>query len=149
MATRVVFNLLGQSAHCPFLDHAHQLLVELSKTKQPVLVVANDQNMLEQLSELLWQKANEHFIAYGIEGEPTAGAAQVLIASTFEVPSKYRQLLNLSSKLPSEQHRFQQIVELVTDKDEAVEAARERYKHYRQQGFTIEHIKHDKFVIND
>ncbi|MFD1006966.1 DNA polymerase III subunit chi [Oceanisphaera ostreae] len=101
-----------------------------------VFIHASDQAQAEALDERLWQQPADGFVAHNLQGEGPRQGAQVIIG--WQVPQSGRAvLINLAPQAPDFARRFKQLVDFVPSDDEGKQQARERFKAYRQAGFTL------------
>ena len=101
-----------------------------------VFIHAQDKLQAELLDEALWQQPADGFIAHNLQGEGPPQGAQVVIG--WQPPQHGRAvLINLAPLAPDFARRFSQLVDFVPSDDEGKQAARERFKVYRQAGFTL------------
>lgn len=102
-----------------------------------VVVYCNDTNRLAQFDRLLWSFEPLSFIPHVSVLHPLAAQTPVLLtASAADVPASHRQvLLNLGQITPPGFTDYQRVVELVGRDAPGRQAARERFRHYREQGY--------------
>ena len=101
-----------------------------------VFIHAQHQAQAEALDEALWQQPNDGFIAHNLQGEGPPQGAQVVIG--WQPPKNGRAvLINLALTAPDFARRFKQLVDFVPADDAGKQQARERFKVYRQAGFTL------------
>ncbi|ART80859.1 DNA polymerase III subunit chi [Oceanisphaera avium] len=101
-----------------------------------VFIHAQDKQQAEALDEALWQQPSDSFIAHNLQGEGPPQGAQVVIG--WQAPKQGRAvLINLAPSAPDFARRFKQLVDIVPVDDAGKQAARERFKAYRQAGFSL------------
>jgi DNA polymerase III subunit chi len=108
-----------------------------------VLIQHGDRGELGRLDTLLWTVGNEQsFIPHEITSEAPRLTGVPVILNTGTGPSEpVDVLINLNTQLPSQPELAGRIIEII-DADPARRAAgRERFKAYRERGFSLE--KHD------
>ncbi len=137
MNTQVEFLLLDSNSQR--MDSAMASLSQLYEHYDRVLVIAEKRMYLEQIDELLWHNSSEQFITYSLDTECYSSSAAVLLTDKQPEGRRYPTLLNIDGDLPLNSEQFRNIVELVGADEHYKEKARERYKIYRQLGFTITH----------
>ena len=108
------------------------------RQKQKCIVYCQDQKQAEQLDELLWQLPNDAFVPHNLAGEGPVGGAPVEIC--WQAPSQFNRpvLINLTDNMPTFHQRFRHIIDFVPALDTLKAQARERYKHYRAAGNTLD-----------
>lgn len=92
-----------------------------------------EQSML--LDELLWTYKDISFVPHAVDrirsGEP------VLVSHTTDhVPDHTSVLINLGNAVPGDIRRFERVTELVDQTDAVKLEARNRFRQYREQGYT-------------
>ncbi|MBU3825524.1 MAG: DNA polymerase III subunit chi [Candidatus Oceanisphaera merdipullorum] len=113
-----------------------QLTTHFYRQGLGVYIHAQDQLQAELLDEALWQQPSDGFIAHNLQGEGPPQGAQVVIG--WQPPKNGRAvLINLAPKAPDFARRFSQLVDFVPSDDAGKQQARERFKVYRQAGFTL------------
>ncbi|XMR34886.1 DNA polymerase III subunit chi [Escherichia coli] len=101
-----------------------------------IYLLCDDQAQALRLDELLWQLPPERFVPHQLQGE--SGMAPVEIGYQ---PPKRRYApasINLATATPLFAGHFAQVVDFVPTDETQKQQARERYKHYRQAGHTLE-----------
>lgn len=103
-----------------------------------VVVYCDDTRRLTQFDQALWTFEPLSFIPHVSVRHPLAERTPVLLAaSTAEAPPSHRQvLINLGGPPPDNFSEFQRVVELVGTDRPGREAARERFRFYRERGFS-------------
>ncbi|MGL5039379.1 MAG: DNA polymerase III subunit chi [Aeromonas sp.] len=100
-----------------------------------IYLLCNDEAQALRLDELLWQLPAERFVPHQLQGE--SGMAPVEIG--YQPPKRrYARLINLANTTPLFAGHFAQVVDFVPTDEIQKQQARERYKHYRQAGHTLE-----------
>ncbi|MGO1247257.1 MAG: DNA polymerase III subunit chi [Oceanisphaera sp.] len=113
-----------------------QLTTDYYRQGLGVFIYAQHQAQAQALDEALWQQPADAFIAHNLQGEGPRQGAQVIIG--WQPPQHGRAiLLNLAPLAPDFARRFKQLVDFVPADDAGKQAARERFKAYRQSGFTL------------
>lgn len=101
-----------------------------------VVVYCDDTRRLARFDQALWTFAPLAFIPHVPVRHPLASRTPVLLtASATEVPASHRQVLvNLSDSTPPAFADYQRVVELVGTDAASRQAARARFRFYREQG---------------
>lgn len=89
------------------------------------------------LDALLWTFRDRSFVPHEIEPE-TEIACSVTIGHDW-TPSQFDVLINLAARAPAFYNRFERIAEIIGQEPQARDAARERYRAYREQGCELTH----------
>lgn len=102
--------------------------------QQPVFVHVDTMEEANQLDKLLWTYRDDSFLAHEIAHE--ASTAPILIG--MQTPaSAAGVLVNLTGQVPASLRQFQRIIELVFADPVVQQNARQRYRHYREQGLEL------------
>lgn len=107
------------------------------KQGHQVYINAESSQQLKQLDDLLWTFRDGSFLPHAVY---TAGAGDnlpVLLGHAVEPEGPSDVLVNLSSELPSFFSRFSRVAELVGGDAAQLDAARERYRFYKDRGYTL------------
>ncbi|MCC5854650.1 MAG: DNA polymerase III subunit chi [Idiomarina sp.] len=110
------------------------------RERQRILILCADQAQAEQIDEQLWQLPANAFIPHNLVGEGPPQGTPVLIAWTpLTTQTGHRTvLINLSQDVPEQAQKYRTVIETVPVADAAREAARARYRVYRQLGMTLQ-----------
>lgn len=95
------------------------------------------------LDELLWTYAQNSFVPHGIDGESPDPEAPVLIGCTPTLRNpddahKREVLINLTAEVPLFFSTFARVAEVVDQEESCKLAGRERYRFYRDRGYSLE-----------
>jgi len=125
------------------LDYACRLLRATQKKSAQVLVLGHI-GALKSLSSKLWAMAPTEFLPHCLAdaaAEVIAHSPIVFIAELgAKLPSsaaKSQVLLNLGAVLPAGFERFERLIELVGQDESDLQAARTRWKHYKDRGYAL------------
>jgi DNA polymerase-3 subunit chi len=93
-----------------------------------------------RLDELLWTYHDRSFLPHEIySGAPATHELVRVMLGESPGPESHRDLLiNLTESLPAGLEQYTRIAEIVDVHAERKRTARERYKHYRERGCTLE-----------
>jgi len=148
MQTQVMFYLLNDETNkideeTSILDkrsasyHACLQASYFYRQHQRVFIYTQDKQHAEQIDELLWAFDSDSFVPHNLVGEGPKQGASVEIG--FQAPQGRRPvLINLTNSVPVFANQFQFIVDFVPSDEVLKQQARERFKHYRQQQFTVD-----------
>jgi DNA polymerase-3 subunit chi len=92
-----------------------------------------------QLDELLWTFRDISFIPHRLADEAGKTTAPVTIEWEGADADGGDVLVNLTAAMPAEAGRFNRIIELIPVDAAGRQAARERYRLYREQGLELHH----------
>ena len=107
-----------------------------------VYLLATSEAQAAALDDLLWTFRQDSFVPHerypllaGSEGSP------VLIGAAPPAEVNAQVLINCTDSFPEGFERFERVVELVDQRIEVLAQSRERFKQYRERGFTPESHK--------
>ncbi|MFT4928162.1 MAG: DNA polymerase-3 subunit chi [Phenylobacterium sp.] len=115
---------------------ACRLASDLFRSGQRVFIFTESQQHAHLIDEHLWAFDVDAFVPHNLAGEGPANGAPVEI-SWLQPNNRRAVLINLATMTPDFIHQFRQVIDFVPSDDIAKQAARERYKHYRQAGFQM------------
>ena len=119
------------------LQVACRLSAKATKQKLRVLIYAPDETEAQKIDRLLWTWQPAGFLPHCMTRSPLAAQTPVLITHDPEDTPHDEVLLNLHSAWPPAFSRFQRLVEIVGRDDNDREAARGRFRFYRDRGYSI------------
>ena len=125
------------------LTVACRIVEKAWKAGSTVLIQHDDAAELNRLDEMLWTLGNDqNFIPHEIASDAPSLTTTPVVLNTGTGPTAAVDvLINLTPQLPSQPELATRIIEII-DADPARRAAgRERFKAYRERGFSLE--KHD------
>jgi DNA polymerase-3 subunit chi len=128
------------------LQVACRLSAKAVQQKLRVLIYAADEALAQRVDRLLWTWQATGFLPHCMTRSTLAGETPVLITHDPEDTPHDEVLLNLHHDWPPAFSRFQRLVEIVGRDDEDREAARGRFRFYRDRGYEI--LKHDLSKAN-
>jgi DNA polymerase III subunit chi len=121
------------------LDYACRLLRATQKKSAQVLVLGQ-MDALKALSRKLWSLSATEFMPHCFAGDSAyvlAHSPIVLSTQLIESSLQSQVLLNLGAPLPSGFERFERLIELVGQDSDDLQAARTRWKHYKDRGYAL------------
>lgn len=109
------------------------------------VVVTAPGDVLTRLDALLWTFSQTDFIAHARQSAPehVVAASPVVLTeapTTSDLPHR-QVLVNLGQQLPDGFDDYERLIEVVGMDEEDRRQARERWKYYADQGYTI--VRHD------
>jgi len=123
------------------LQVACRLSAKAAQQKLRVLIYTTDEAQSQRMDKLLWTWQPTGFLPHCMARNALAAETPVLISHDPEDTPHDEVLLNLHSAWPPAFSRFQRLVEIVGRDQEDREAARARFRFYRDRGYDI--AKHD------
>ena len=93
-----------------------------------------------QINQALWAHDEADFLPHATHTDPDwmQSRSPLLLTPQLVDVAGRTVLINLLPQLPEGLDRFERVLELVTLQDEHRQAARQRWKHYTQAGYSIE-----------
>ncbi len=138
--TRVHFELLERPDR---VEGIAGLLLRRGRLVPHVLVLCPDAGFMAALDERLWTIHPESFLAHGVAGPDAEENAMqpILLAQDVVRDNRPAVLINGCLEVPPDVTGFEHIVDFVDGWDERLkQAARERFRTYRQMGFAPEYL---------
>ncbi len=103
-----------------------------------VLVHCADKNMAKKMSEQLWTYRDDSFLPHGLANEDHANLQPVLISDTDENQNEADVLILCGGALSEKLNDFSLCCEMLEDhQSDQVEAARARWKDYKEAGHEV------------
>lgn len=102
-----------------------------------VSVFAPDGNIARHFDQMLWSFQPLAFVPHVPAGSPLAAETPVVIGSRLEALPDDDVLINLGDDLPDGFERFALVIEVVGPSDPERQAARGRFRRYKEQGHTL------------
>jgi len=92
---------------------------------------------LKKLDDMLWTFRDGSFLPHGLYDVNADSDHPVLLGHDVEPEGPSDVLVNLSNDVPSFFSRFNRVAELVGGDEVQRESARERYRFYKDRGYTL------------
>jgi DNA polymerase-3 subunit chi len=137
--TRVDFYTLDPGYRGDRLGFACRLIEKIRARGLRVLVHCPDSGEAQSLDRRLWSFREDSFIPHGRVGQVDATLTPVLISPNGEPATEQQVLINLALEAPAFFARFARLCELLDQRPEVLEAGRQRWKWYQQQGCPLAH----------
>jgi len=103
-----------------------------------ILVYCEEQTQCVYLDEHLWAYQADAFIPHACLHDPIAKHVPVCITTPdSSMQTDKTLLMNLSQAIITQGDKLRRIIEVIPLHEEKKAAARERFRHYRTQGFTL------------
>lgn len=124
-----------------------QLLEKMYAEQKRVYVHTRSAEEAERFDNLLWTFKEDSFIPHQLYTQENPQPAPIQIGQG-QTPCEHVEcMLNLCPEIPPFYQQFQHIIEIVFSDVHMQQLARERYKHYRDQGCEINTHKLTAAVI--
>ena len=106
------------------------------RNNQKVFIYTQNQESAHNIDEMLWAFEPTSFVPHSLVGEGPKYGAPVEIS--WQAPINRRPILiNLTSNVPEFSNQFSTIIDFVPTDETLKQLARERFRHYRNLGFTV------------
>jgi DNA polymerase-3 subunit chi len=128
------------------LQVACRLSAKAAQQKLRVLIYTPDEAQARRIDTMLWTWQATGFLPHCMARSPLAAQTPVLITGDPEETPHDEVLLNLHDEWPPAFGRFRRLVEIVGRDDADREAARARFRFYRDRGYEI--ASHDLSKAN-
>ncbi|MHB8624081.1 MAG: DNA polymerase III subunit chi [Sulfuricaulis sp.] len=136
--TRVDFYILDHTTQGGKDTAVCRLTHKAFRLGHRVYILTADNDCAQRLDRLLWTFSADSFIPHGLGQSPEKTDLPVLIGHVDPPPAHEDVLIQLALKVPECFSRFQRVAELVEDGDNAKSQARERFRFYRDRGYTLQ-----------
>jgi len=145
--TRIDFYILNGAAPASRELFACRLAEKVYMLGQGVYIHTSDPKQSAELDRILWTFKQNSFVPHGLEGQSPDPEAPVLIGHSAEAEnhnhahlySEGRELLiNLAQEIPLFFSSFKRVAEIVGNDGQNKLSGRERYRFYRDRGYTLE-----------
>jgi DNA polymerase-3 subunit chi len=119
------------------LQVACRLAAKALAQDRRVLIYAPDGETAKALDRMMWTTPPIAFVPHVMADHRLAGETPVVIARDAQAVPHDDVLVNLDGEQPPAFARFQRLVEIVGLDEEDKQAARSRYRFYRDRGYEI------------
>lgn len=105
-----------------------------------LVIVVDDRRQLQALDQALWTFSDQDFIPHVMLSDPLAASTPIVLSDRGDAEFPHHEVLvNLGQDTPAHFARFERLIELVGTDEADRSAGRERYRHYKQRGYPIDH----------
>ena len=125
------------------LDYACRLTRKALSAGCRLAVLHQDAGQLAEFDRLLWSFSGPDFLPHVGVHDRLAMHTPVLLClagDNLDAINHSEILLNLSLAVPGNFAQFERLIEIVPQESGATQAGRERYRHYQQLGYPLNHI---------
>ena len=109
------------------------------KARNKVIILATDESTKRSIDKLLWTYQPISFLPHTGLNAALANKTPILVSDTLEHTPHTDVLINLTDKCPTIFSRFARLIEIVGHDADDKNAARGRWKHYKDRGYLINH----------
>ena len=89
------------------------------------------------MDDLLWTYRAGAFLPHSVFENASDDYPPILIGHAAEPPVDAHLLINLSTEVPAFFSRFERVAEVIDQNDENKTSGRERFRFYRDRGYTL------------
>lgn len=123
------------------LEYGCRLVRKIYRARHKVLVWCDDAARLAEFDRLLWTFSQHDFVPHVAASDALAAETPVLLAAEPVDTAFHEVLVNLGDAAPPMFSRFDRLIEVVTGEQADRDAARERWRFYRDRGYPMH--RHD------
>ena len=106
-----------------------------------IVLLAQDRRQRDALDQALWTFSEPDSLPHVSAGDPLADRTPIVLTEDDAAATPHHQLLiNLSNVVPGHFARFERLIEIVGNEDEALAGSRERWRFYRDRGYPLAHF---------
>jgi len=120
----------GEVFACKLVDKAYHL-------QHTIYVNTSNQPQAERLDELLWTFNQGSFLPHRVNSQEFTGEEPIVIGYPEQTTGFHDVLINLDQVVPAFFSQFERVAEIVSGDESMRNQARERYKFYRDRGYTL------------
>lgn len=137
--TRVDFYILDGDSPAMRMQFACRLVEKAWRMGNRIHIHTPDRLTAETLDSLLWGNKAETFMPHAIT--PTSKGTPIHIGYGDDSGQHHDLLINLCEEIPTFFSRFERVAEIVTQVPEQLATSRERFRFYRERGYSLESHK--------
>jgi DNA polymerase III subunit chi len=135
--TKVDFYILADSQPDAPALLACRLTEKAFKQGHQVYINTASGQQLKKLDDMLWTFRAGSFLPHGLYTPDSGSEHPVLLGHEVEPEGPSDVLVNLSNDVPPFFSRFNRVAEMVGGDDAQRESARDRYRFYKDRGYTL------------
>ena len=136
--TRIDFYLTQTGNERQRLLTACRLVEKVNKLGHHVFIYADKAEQVQQLDELLWTFRDGSFLPHTTSDAADANRHSVVMGTRHQEDSAHDVMINLAGSVPDCFSRFERVAEIVGGIEDEKQAARQRFKFYRDRGYALE-----------
>ncbi|AIR89644.1 DNA polymerase III subunit chi [Pseudomonas cremoricolorata] len=133
--SQVDFYILPSDSLAARLEFACKLCEKAWRLGHGVYVHCQDQAQRDELDALLWRFKGEAFVPH--DPAERADAGRVVLGLSAEAGEHKDLLINLGGEVPGFVGQFARVAEIVVEAPDIRQAARERFRFYRERGYAL------------
>lgn len=133
---QVDFYILPTDSLSARLDFACKLCEKAWRLGHRIYLHCQDEEQRMALDERLWAFKGEAFVPHDLPEANNEG--NVLLGIGTDAHGHSDLLINLGAEVPAFVGQFQRVAEIVVEASQIRQAARERFRFYREQGYALQ-----------
>lgn len=134
---QIDFYIVQQDAKYAALKYACRIIEKAYTLGLKIHIHTEDESVTILLDDLLWTYHDGSFIPHQRKTQANELCA-VTLNSDWQ-PAHREVLVNLSKTIPPHYEEYERVAEIIGNEPEQVQAGRERFRFYRDQGITPQH----------
>jgi DNA polymerase-3 subunit chi len=135
--TEIDFYILKDKAPQGGMQFTCRLAEKIFKDGHQVYINTASEQQLRQLDDLLWSFRQGSFLPHAVYKSNAPETTPILLGHATEPDGPSDVLVNLAEDIPAFFSRFSRVTELVSGDDAQRDAARTRYRFYKDRGYTV------------
>lgn len=135
--TQVDFYILADKASGDRYSLACRIADKAWSQGHRVYLHTNSEAESKHLDTLLWTYREGSFLPHGLFGQTDSEMTPVIIGHTENPGDEHDTLINLATTLPDFFSRFERVAELIDNDPHIKQTGRERFRIYRDRGYTL------------
>lgn len=135
--TSILFYIMNENATGDRYGFTCRLVEKIWRQGRRIYLHTNSRYESNNLDRLLWTFRQNSFIPHGILGETDPKLNPVQIGNGTDAGGEYDVLINLATEVPEFFNRFETVAEAIGNSQEEKRLGRNRYRFYRDQGYTL------------
>ncbi len=137
MAPRIDFYIIPEKTSQAALMFACRLVEKAYNNKNTSYIYVEDEARAQQINDLLWTFRDISFIPHDLVGNNSTSLPIQIGFGQHEPEIIPDILFNLTSGVPEFSTKFNRIIEIAPQEPSWQNSARQNYRHYQAQDFTI------------
>lgn len=135
---RTDFYLLSSDSLAERDHYACRLVEKAFLAKQTLFIAMESDEEAAHFDQLLWQFRADSFVPHALSKNHSADALMPILIGTALVTQPADIWLNLSQRPAPTDLPCQRLIEIVPNNPALQSTARERFRHYRELGYTLQ-----------
>src|SRR3990167_5355881 len=128
---KVEFFVMENASRQQALRELCLLVEKIWQDKESAYIYVNTEEEADYLDKLLWTFRDESFVPHSVKA---TDETPIRIGTAVPATNRRQTLINLGKTIPDFYTQFQRVIEVVYQDAELQQAARERFKQYRDAG---------------